>query len=345
MTIPSRVICLGEILLDSLADEVTPYWEKVQSWTAFPGGAPANVAAALVKLGTSAAFIGCVGQDAEGNTLLKELATVGVDLKGVQRSHQFPTRQVYVLRSGQGDRQFAGFGEGLIPESNSGACAVRQHSPDAFADAYLLPEKLPTELFLAAEYLVIGTLALAYPHTREAVFRALELAETYSLKTVLDVNRRSQFWLNEADALPLIQQLWQYLDFVKLSQEEALWLFDTTDAAKISYRLDSVEGVFVTNGAAAVNYCLNDHSGKVTPPLVTVKDTTGAGDAFVAGLIHQLCLQGISRLNDPDLVRQIITYACAVGSLTSTQLGAIAAQPTTTEVENLIEQSSLMITE
>ena len=319
--IPSRVICLGEILLDCLADEVTPYWEQVKSWTAFPGGAPANVASALVKLGTNAAFIGCVGQDSEGDRLLKELETVGVDLKGVQRNSNFPTRKVYVLRSADGDREFAGF-DGK--------------SPDAYADAYLLKEKLPRELFLEAEYLVIGTLELAYPHTRDAIFQALELAEEYHLKTVLDINRRSQFWLNEGDALPLIQQLWQHMDFVKFSQEEALWLFDTTDAGKISYRLDSVEGVFVTNGAATVNYCLNDHEGKVTPFVVDVKDTTGAGDAFIAGLIHQLCCQGITSLSSPEIAQKIITYACAVGSLTTTKPGAIAAQPTATEVENFL---------
>ena len=94
MSIPSRIICLGEILLDCLADEVTPYWEKVKSWTAFPGGAPANVASALVKLGINASFIGCVGQDPEGDKLLQELENIGVDLTGIQRNSHFPARQV-----------------------------------------------------------------------------------------------------------------------------------------------------------------------------------------------------------------------------------------------------------
>ena len=325
MPIPSRVICLGEILLDCLADEVTPYWEEVQSWTAFPGGATANVASALVKLGTSAGFVGCVGQDSEGDKLLQELEKVGVNLAGVQRNSSFPTRRVYILHSADGNREFAGFGG---------------NAPDAFADAYLLKDRVPTELLAEAEYLVIGTLGLAYPETREAIFHALELAEKYYLKTVLDVNRRSQFWLNESSALPLIQQLWQYIDFVKLSQEEALWLFDTTDASKIAYRLESVEGVFVTNGAAAVQYYLNDHEGTVHPRKVDVKDTTGAGDAFVAGLIHQFCHRGISSYNDPKIARKIVTYACAVGSLTTTQQGAMFAQPTAIEVENFLKQDN-----
>lgn len=323
MPIPSYVICLGEILLDCIANEVTLYPEKVTSWTNFSGGAPANVASALVKLGTSASFIGCIGQDPEGDKLFNELETLGVGLTGIQLTSNFPTRKVYVLRSSEGDREFSGFGD---------------RSPDGFADAHLIAHKLPQELFLEAEYLVIGTLGLAYPETRATIFRALELADKYYLKIVLDINRRSQFWLNERDALPLIQKLWQYVDFVKMSQEEALWLFDTTDASKISYRLNSVEGVFVTNGGATVSYCLNDCEGKINPLPVDVQDTTGAGDAFVAGLIHQLCHFGISSLSNPNIVKEIVTYASAVGSLTTTKLGAISAQPNAQEVNNFLKK-------
>jgi fructokinase len=63
----ARVICLGEVLWDCLADQLGLTVEQVRSWTAYPGGAPANVATALVKLGTSAAFVGCVGQDPPGH--------------------------------------------------------------------------------------------------------------------------------------------------------------------------------------------------------------------------------------------------------------------------------------
>ena len=64
---PAKVICLGEILFDCLADELGKSVSEVTSWTSYPGGAPANVASALTKLGTSSAFIGCVGQDDPGN--------------------------------------------------------------------------------------------------------------------------------------------------------------------------------------------------------------------------------------------------------------------------------------
>jgi fructokinase len=321
---PAKVICLGEILFDCLADQLGKSISEVTSWTSYPGGAPANVACALAKLGTPSAFIGCVGKDEPGKELVKLLQSIGVDISGVQHNETAPTRVVYVTRTEQGDRTFAGFGD---------------QKADQFADAYLQAELLPSELFLEAEYLVLGTLELAYPQTRAAVFRALELAVEHHLKVILDVNWRPMFWLNQEEALPLIQQLWQYVDFLKLAEEEAMWLFDTADAGAISYRLGSLEGVLVSNGDAEVSYCLSDNEGTVNPMKVSVKDTTGAGDAFIAGFIHQLCQHGIQKLANPQVARDIVRYACAVGGLTTTKSGAIAAQPSPVEVEALLRQA------
>jgi fructokinase len=323
--IEPRVLCLGEILFDCLADQTGQSLENVKSWTPYPGGAPANVACALVKLGTPAAFIGCLGQDRAGKELWELLESVGVNTTGVQHHPTAATRQVYVLRSETGDRAFAGFGE--LP-------------PDCFADAYLQAEQLPETLFQKADFLILGTLELAYPQTRAAAFRALELADLYNLKIVLDVNWRSMFWLDPQAARALIDRLWPFVDFVKLTDEEAQMLFETEDAGAIAYRLDSVEGVLVTaGGEKPVSYCLSDNEGQVAPVSVAVQDTTGAGDAFLAGFLHQLCQRGIACLQNPDIAQEIVTYACAAGGLTTTKPGAIAAQPTAAEVETFLAQS------
>ena len=336
---PAKVICLGEILFDCLADELGKSVSEVASWTSYPGGAPANVACALSKLGTSSAFIGCVGKDREGQELVQLLQSIGVDISGIQYHDRAPTRQVYVTRTDEGDRIFAGFGERPRADvRRKGTRELGNRQADEFADAYLQADLLPRELFLEAEYLVFGTLELAYPKSRAAVFRALELAVEHHLKIILDVNWRPMFWLDEAEAPDLISKLWQYVDFLKLAEEEAQWLFNTADAKAIFYHLDSVEGVLVSNGDAEVSYCLCDNNGTVEPPQVSVKETTGAGDAFIAGFTHQLCQQGISQLSQPQTAQEMVRYACVVGGLTTTKSGAISAQPSPAEVEALLSK-------
>lgn len=317
MTNP-RVLCLGEILYDYLSDQPGLPLEQVKSWTPYPGGAPANVACGLAKLGTATGFIGCVGQDDLGETLVNLLQEHGVDAVGIQRHPEAPTRIVYVVRTEANDRIFAGFGD---------------YSTTEFADTHLQAATLPVQLFESAEFLVMGTLELAYPDSQAAILRALELADNYYVKTLIDVNWRPVFWPDQAIAADKIHQLIAHADFLKLSEEEAQWLFDTADPGVIAHRLGTVEGVLVTAGERGCAYCLGDNEGKLPAFAVDVEDTTGAGDSFVAGFLHQLCQHGIQSLTDPAVARKVVSFASAMGALTTTRPGAIAAQPTTAEIE------------
>jgi fructokinase len=175
-----RVICLGEILFDRISNQPGLPLEAVTSWTDYPGGAPANVACALNKLGTPAAFVGCVGEDELGRSLVQLLEKIEVNTQGIQWHPTAPTRTVLVLRSQTNDRSFVAFGG--------------QRDTTEFADTHLNSHRLPTELFQHADYLVLGTLLLAYPESRNAIDRALALAEQFFVKVVLDVNWRPVFW-------------------------------------------------------------------------------------------------------------------------------------------------------
>ena len=321
-----RVLCLGEILFDCLADQLALPLERVKSWTPYPGGAPANVACALVKLGTSAGFIGCVGEDQAGNQLIQVLEEVGVDISGIQRHPTAPTRQVYVVRSESGDRSFAGFGDLDTAE---------------FADAFLDGSKLPESLFNYGEFLVLGTLELAYPQARNAIKKALLLTEQYGLKILIDINWRPMFWPDPSEAKLLIEELFKHVDFLKIAKEEAELFFDTTDPGAITHRLDSVEGVLVTDGDQGCHYCLNNHEGYLPAFMMDVQDTTGAGDGFVAGFVHQLCQKGLKSIATAESARDVVKYASAVGGLTTLKPGAIAAQPTAAEVEAFLAQFSV----
>ncbi|MBD1841996.1 carbohydrate kinase [Cyanobacteria bacterium FACHB-63] len=316
-----RVICLGEILFDCISNQPGLPLESVTSWTSYPGGAPANVACALTKLGTPSAFVGCMGEDEQGRSLVELLQTIGVDTAGIQ-THPTPTRTVLVLRSETGDRSFVAFGG--------------QRDTTEFADTHLQANHIPTELFQHADYLVIGTLLLAYPESRAAIERALQLSEQFFVKVVLDVNWRPVFWNDQTIAPRMIHELIKRADYLKLAEEEAEWLFETTDPGVIAHRVESLEGVLVTAGEKGCAYCLSQKEGKVPAFSITVEDTTGAGDSFLAGFVHQLCQHQLTEVNqDAD---RIVRYASAAGALTTTRAGAIDAQPTGAEVDAFLQQ-------
>ena len=244
----SRVLCLGEILIDCLADQPGLPPHAVQSWTSYPGGAPANVACGLAKLGTPVNFISCVGSDALGIALVEFLQTLGVGRSGIQQHPTAPTRRVYVVRTETGERHFAGFSH-----------------PDTtlFADTYLQADQLPLELFSGVQFLVMGTLGLAYPDTAAAIHRALEIAQRHVIQLIVDVNWRPMFWPDPAIAPGLIQALLTQVDFLKLSVEEAEWLFATADPEKIARQLGRPKGILVTAGEQGCAYSLSGNQGQL----------------------------------------------------------------------------------
>ncbi|MBD0334628.1 MAG: carbohydrate kinase [Cyanobacteria bacterium Co-bin13] len=333
-----RVICLGEGLIDRLFGRPDPSENPLANWQDLPGGAPANVASALVKLGTPADFVGCLGPDAPGQRLIQTLQAAGVGCDAVQRHPSAPTRIVLVMRDAKGDRQFVGF-----------------HLPDpaGFADAHLQAEALDESLFAGATYLVMGTLGLAYPGTGAAMAQALTWAQQYGLTTIVDINWRPAFWpetaaASEDDSVPSApapsrslapQRILSFLDRVdllKLSQEEAHWLFQTDDPLAILSRLPQLKAVLVTAGAQGCCYATPQGQGKLPAYSIESEDTTGAGDAFLAGFVHQLDSRGLESLQDPSAMEQILRYASAVGALTTMRPGAMAAQPRANEVEAFI---------
>lgn len=338
MTHP-QVICLGEVLWDYLADQVGKSQAEVSSWTAYLGGAPANVACGLVKLLTPAALISCVGQDHDGMQILEQLQQLGVEISGIQQSAQATTRRVYVTRmpiDNPGtalvyERQFVGFGP-----------------PDAleFADRQTQAERLPEELFAGAKYLVLGTLGLAAPVTAKAMQRAIELAHQHGLGIVIDLNWRPIFWPDPEAAIAQILEFVQQADILKLSLEEAELFFQTTDPDLIHTRLgsrsqplaSSIQGVVITMGEQGCRYCLADQTGQLPALPVQTVDTTGAGDGFLAGLLHQLCLLSEQKEVSSEIATGLISFASAVGALVTTKPGAIAAQPTASEVRSFLRQ-------
>ena len=277
------------------------------------GGAPANVACGLARLGTAVSFIGRVGNDAIGNDFQRLFVQRGVDTSTLQLDRLRPTRTVLVRRSRDGERQFQGFA------GDQG---------DGFADQALQPVALPA----CAHWLLVGTIPLASAQSAQALLDAVAQARSQGIALALDVNWRPTFWDPAADpvagptqaAQSAIRPLLEQAALIKLAREEALWFFAGDDPRVISSGLPQRPDVVVTDGAAPVRWCIGGESGTqpaLSPPQVV--DTTGAGDAFTAGLLHRWLAPVAERLR----------FAAACGALVCAGAGGIDPQPTEAQVE------------
>jgi fructokinase len=307
----ASVICLGEALVDRLGplggDPAVD--QPVEDHL---GGAPANVACGLARLGTPVIFAGRLGTDPNGAAFEDLFVNRGIDHALLQRDPQRPTRIVLVRRSQEGERQFQGFcgDQGL-----------------GYADQALEPMRLPM-----ARWLLIGTIPLVTAVSGLSLAEAVEQARVQRTAIALDVNWRPTFWDESADpvagpaseALTSIQPLLRQAALIKLAREEALWCFNTEDPIAIKQALPQRPDVVVTDGAAPVKWCLQDQAGvqpAFHPPHVV--DTTGAGDAFTAGLLHRWSASPAER----------VRFAAACGALVCAGAGGIDPQPTEAQVE------------
>ena len=152
------------------------------------------------------------------------------------------------------------------------------------------------------------------------------------MSIALDVNWRPTFWDATADpgagpssdAIAVMRPLLEQAALIKLAREEAIWLFGSTDPQAISAQLPQAPDVVVTDGAEPVRWWMDGASGTqpaFNPPEVV--DTTGAGDAFTAGLLHRWAAAP----------RERIRFAAACGALVCGGAGGIDPQPTEAQVE------------
>lgn len=316
-----RVICLGEVLIDQIAEDIGVPYEQVSSWKPYFGGAPANVACGLAKLGTPVSLISCIGQDAAGTDLLNQLRAAGVETSGVQVHPESTTREVYVTRDANGDRHFDRF--------NGDPQTI-------FADTLMSAEKLPEHLFADAKFLILGTLGLSSPQTSRAIARALRLAEQNFVQVIVDVNWRSMFWQNPEQVTKLLPVLLKYTDFLKMTEDEARLLFRLTSPAAIAQAYSHLEGIIITNGDEDCRYYLGERQSKHSAFPVHTVDTTGAGDAFLAAFIHKIYDRPLINLLDPKFADEAIAYACAAGALSTLDVGAISGQPSDRQINEFL---------
>ena len=342
------VLCFGEALVDRLFPPgVDPEAGDATSGAEdHLGGAPANVACALARLGTPAAFVGRLGEDTIGDAFRTLFAGRGVDTTALQWDPERPSRVVLVRRDASGDRSFGGFagdrGRGFA---------------DQAVDTDGLAEHVQPLLDQAA-WLLVGTIPLASPASRQALEWLIEQALAKEVALAVDVNWRPTFWgYGPTDGptpalveriMPLLQQV----ALIKCASEEAEWLFGEADPLAIHAALPQRPAVLITDGDQPLRWCMGGRSGTQEAFEVPVVDTTGAGDAFTAGLVHGLCRRpellcgdglGGGGAGDPEALRDLMAFASACGALVCQGGGAIGPQPGEREVVAFLRERGVEV--
>lgn len=306
-----RILCVGELLIDFFTVEKGQSIEQALTFEKQAGGAPANVCAAIAKLGGQASFCGKVGEDAFGHFLEKTLQEAQVDTALLVKDARYATTLAFVSRQQDGERDFI-FNRG--------------------ADAALVMEELAQEKLFAHEIAHFGSatalLCNPFAKTYHRLFRTFE--QRGALLS-FDPNYRADLWRGqEALFTEACQPFLRNAHFVKMSEEE-LQLFSAEKTleqrARQMYQL-GMKWLVITLGARGTLFY--DGSEMTIIPSISVKmiDSTGAGDAFVGAVLMQL-----SKLEDPlqvdvSALVTLIARANQVGAKVCEKVGAIAALPT-----------------
>ena len=294
-----KIWVLGDAVVDLIPDGENHYLRCA-------GGAPANVAVGIARLGGESAFIGRVGKDPLGEFMLQTLQQ-----ENVQTSHMIldPQQRTSTVIVGldNGERSFT-------------------FMVNPSADQFLQVMDLPN--FQANEWLHCCSIALINNPSRETTFEAIRRIKAAGGFFSFDPNLRESLWASFDDMKQTVMQAVALADVLKFSEEELTLLTDTQtlgDAFEKITALYPEKLIIVTLGKDGARYHLNGKQDVVAGKALKPVDTTGAGDAFVGGLLAGLSQH--ANWKEIPVLEQILRQANACGALATTAKGAMSALP------------------
>ena len=321
-----KVISFGEALIDMLSTQITvESGEHHEAFIKFPGGAPANVAAAVSKLNGNAALVGMVGHDVFGDFLIHTLASLGVNTQYLLQTHQAHTPLAFVSLDTLGERSFTFY-----------------RAPSA--DLCFRPEDFDESIFREAGIFHFCSNTLTHEGIFQATLHGIEQAKSADFLISFDVNLRHNLWPGNQAERNRVYQCMRKADIIKLSLEELSYLRDDTpQEGYIETLLTSgVQMIIVTDGGNPLQCFTSSHSFTLNPPASKVVDATAAGDAFVGGLLFSLAKESMTRDRLQDFTKSVdwltphLQFACACGAFTVRNKGAISTLPTYDDVLALL---------
>ncbi len=325
-----HVVVFGEALFDVYASRVHAPEEVVAgpraggesrgegtgrglSLQAFPGGAPCNVAAWLAALGIPVSLVAGFSDDLLAGVLRREMSDRGIDLTHSVTLAGSRTPLALVTTGPGGERSFRLYLRGTPVEM-------------------LDPSHLESDPLAGAGWFHFGGVLPAFPRGLELTRHLALEAKRRSAATSCDVNIRPEVWEEGGAPFTHFLDLLKGVDLIKVSAEDFEWmrsrsagaLSSPEDLLSLGCRL-----VAFTMGAGGAELLAPGARARVEPPQVDVVDTTGAGDAFAAGLIAFFARRGAAAgggfdlLSAPGVLREAGEFAAAVAGRALGRRGAM----------------------
>ena len=318
----AKLFSIGEVLIDFIPLQKGIGLKDVVTFERAPGGAPANVAAAVAKLGASSAMITKLGLDAFGDFLIEKLEEVGVHTDTISRTAVANTALAFVSLRKDGERDFSFY---------------RNPSADLLLDESEINE----EWFNKGDILHFCSVDLVESPMKQAHVKAIDVAYAKGGLISFDPNVRLPLWENPEDCRKTILEFIPKAHLVKISDEELEFITGNPNVEEAiqSLFMGHVKAVIFTKGSQGADLYVNGNKFESTGYKVDVEDTTGAGDAFIGGVLYQLLTKQANQHNIEEVFekshKEILAYANASGALTTTGKGAISSLPTKEEINEL----------
>ena len=317
------VVCFGEALIDFLnTGQEAQDGLNIKRYQQYPGGAPANAAVAVARLGGQACFAGQVGNDQFGHFLQTSLSTYGVDTQFLLKHPTANTALAFVILDNNGERSFS----------------FHRHQS---ADVIFSQEQINPQWFRHQPLFHICSNTLTDPAIADVTFEAVRQARTAGALVSFDVNLRHNLWPERKADKTKVNQLLQQVDIIKFSLEELEYMAEPSTKSYIQHLLQSgCQLIVVTDGPNTMRCYTQTTELAINPPAVTAVDTTAGGDAFIGGLLFAFshCHALPVSSEQHTLLETMLWFAANCGALAVTRPGAFPALPQRTEVQVLWDQ-------
>jgi len=317
---------IGEVLIDFIPLEKGKALKDVATFERTPGGAPANVAATVAKLGGTSSVITKLGTDAFGDFLIEKLIENGVQTDKILRTDEANTALAFVSLRNDGERDFSFY---------------RKPSADLLLDK----NEINGEWFNQGDILHFGSVDLVESPMKYAHIKSIEEAKSRGSLISFDPNVRLPLWEDSENCRQTILKFIPKAHILKISDDELEFITNISDQEEAvnSLFIGDVKVIIITKAANGADLYVRSNKYESDGFEVYVEDTTGAGDAFIGSFLYQLLTKQVDLENLENICenyhQEIMEFANASGALTTTGKGAISALPTKEQVLRLIVEA------